>query len=219
MLTPYSDSTQGENKPLPQGGVHMGREWANPHDALLDGCAPRSCTHTHTPTTLSPPPCPRYRGQRAMRAAANEPTSSFKLYWIKSCEVCGAWGSGVVRQNGVCLVLVQGSVVINGPGVRRLFGGEQGAIIMPGFCTVCGLLGHGKCMLLPRMCETRFGSGGGCAQLASGVATPCLPPQCVPFGQAEIDAGPDLGVMNGPEPTQLGCAVGLTAQQQRAPPP
>lgn len=26
------------------------------------------------------------RGQRAMRAAANEPTSSFKLYWITSCE-------------------------------------------------------------------------------------------------------------------------------------
>ena len=42
----------------------------------------------------------RRRGQRAMRAAANEPTSSFKLHWIKSCEARRGLETGRLRMRG-----------------------------------------------------------------------------------------------------------------------
>ncbi|KAI8470684.1 MAG: hypothetical protein J3K34DRAFT_521116 [Monoraphidium minutum] len=53
--------------------------------ALL--CAQPASGALVVPRIIHEPPGLRgMRGQRAMRAAANEPTSSFKLYWIKSCE-------------------------------------------------------------------------------------------------------------------------------------
>ena len=82
------------------GSTRLGQARARAPDrppALLAALLLTHCGPNGLPCRRPPIP---HRGQRAMRAAANEPTSSFKLYWIKSCEVggqTGAWSEGVLR--------------------------------------------------------------------------------------------------------------------------
>jgi hypothetical protein len=122
---PLSASTLGELLPAASGAPTPARA---PHRQPLAAVRARARAVVNCIAAAAGARSPRRRrGQRAMRAAANEPTSSFKLYWIRSCEVGAAAGGCTRATPGVAAVVCVpwGPLGSIKPAAARRLGNQQ----------------------------------------------------------------------------------------------